>query len=70
MLTKLLTVQEVAEALRVQPATIRAWILRRTRINSVRVGRAVRVPEAEVERLLRNGLRPARKPQAKGGKRG
>ena len=60
MLPKLLTVQEAAEALRVKPATIRAWILRRARINSVRVGRAVRIPEAEIERLLRNGLRPAK----------
>jgi excisionase family DNA binding protein len=55
---KLLTVVEAAEALRVKPATIRAWVLRR-KINSFRVGRAVRISAEEIERVLRNGLRPA-----------
>jgi excisionase family DNA binding protein len=69
MLPKLLTVQEAAEALRLQPATIRAMLLRR-RINSIRVGRAVRIAEAEVERVLREGLRPAKELLEKGGKYG
>lgn len=69
MNVKLLTVAEAAEALRIKPATIRAWVLRR-RISSFRVGRAVRIPADEIDRVLRNGLRPAREPQEKGGKHG
>ena len=69
MLPKLLTVQEAAEALRLQPATIRAMLLRR-RINSIRVGRAVRIPESEFESLWREGLRPAKRPLEKGGSMG
>jgi excisionase family DNA binding protein len=59
MVAKLLTVVEAGEALRIKPATIRAWVLRRT-ITSFRVGRAVRISTEEVERILRDGLRPAR----------
>jgi excisionase family DNA binding protein len=55
---KLLTVAEAAEALRIKPATVRAWVLRR-KINSYRVGRAVRIGTDEVETVLLNGLRPA-----------
>jgi excisionase family DNA binding protein len=59
MLTNLLTVQEAAAALRIKPATVRAWVLRR-KINSYRVGRAVRISAEEIERILQDGLRPAR----------
>jgi excisionase family DNA binding protein len=55
---KLLTVTETAEALRIKPATVRAWVLRR-KINSYRVGRAVRIGADAVDQVLRNGLRPA-----------
>lgn len=58
MTKKLLTVAESAEALRIKPATIRAW-LRRRKITSYRVGRSVRIASEEIERVLRNGLRPA-----------
>jgi excisionase family DNA binding protein len=68
MNSKLLTVAEAAEALRIKRATVRAWVLRR-KINSFRVGRAVRIEEAEVQRVLSEGLRPAR-PLAKEGKYG
>jgi excisionase family DNA binding protein len=43
-MSKLLTVVEAAEVLRIKPATIRAWVLRR-KINSFRVGRSVRIHE-------------------------
>jgi len=56
---KLLTVAETAEALRIKPATVRAWVLRR-KINSFRIGRAVRISAEEIERILQDGLRPAR----------
>ena len=59
MSNKLLTVAEVAEALRIKPATVRSWLLR-GKINSYRVGRAVRIEEAEIERLLKEGRRPAK----------
>jgi excisionase family DNA binding protein len=68
-MTKLLTVHEAAEALRLRPSTIRMWILKRS-INSFRVGRAVRISAEEIDRILRAGLRPAgggRLPQAGGG---
>ena len=54
---KLLTLAETADALRIKPATVRAWVLRR-KINSYRVGRAVRIGADAVDQVLRNGLRP------------
>jgi len=65
MNSKLLTVSETAEALRIKPATVRAWVLRR-KISSFRVGRAVRVSAEEIDRLLHDGLRPAKGPLTKG----
>ena len=59
MLTKLYTVQETAEALRIRPSTVRAWVLRR-KINTFRVGRAVRISADEIKRVLEDGLRPAK----------
>jgi excisionase family DNA binding protein len=68
-MAKLLTVHEVAQSLGVKPATVRAWVLRR-KITSFRVGRAVRISEEEIGRVLRDGLRPAKGPPEKGGKYG
>jgi excisionase family DNA binding protein len=65
--TKLFTVAETAEALRIKPATVRAWLLRR-KISSFRVGRAVRVSAEEIDRVLHDGLRPAIGSQRKGGR--
>jgi excisionase family DNA binding protein len=65
MLMKLFTVQETAEALNLKVSTIRAWTLRR-KLNSFRIGRAVRISAEEVERILHDGLRPAIGPQRKG----
>ena len=59
--------EETAEALRIKPATVRAWVLRR-KINSYRVGRAVRIGAEEIEQVLRNGLRPAIGSQKRGAK--
>lgn len=55
----MLTVSEVATRLGLKPATIRVWIARRE-IGHCKLGRAVRVPEAEIERLVRENLIPAR----------
>ncbi len=55
----MLSVSQVAEALGLKPATIRAWIAQR-KLGHVKLGRAVRVPRTEVERLLREGAVPAK----------
>jgi len=55
----MLTVEEAAKELGLKPSTIRAWILRR-RITYVKLNRAVRIPRAEVERIIREGTIPAR----------
>ena len=59
------TVQQAAEELNVSVYTIRAWIAKRrlgyTRIN----GRAIRVPQSEIVRLLEEGkVPPLRRPAA------
>jgi excisionase family DNA binding protein len=55
----LLRVDEFAAALGVTRSCVRRWILER-RITSVKVGRLVRIPADEVDRLVKNGLRPFR----------
>ncbi len=55
----LLKVDQAAEALSVTPACIRRWILEE-KITFVKVGRLVRIPETEVERIIRAGLHPAK----------
>jgi excisionase family DNA binding protein len=56
---KPLTVREAARALNLSEATIRAWLLHR-KIGFVRLGRAIRIPEDEIRRLLDIGTVPAR----------
>lgn len=55
----LLSVPQFADALGVTPACIRRWILER-KITTVKLGRLIRVPASEIERLIDGGLRPAR----------
>jgi excisionase family DNA binding protein len=55
----LLSVQEFAVALNITVACARRWILER-KITTVKLGRLIRVPALEVERLVDSGLRPAR----------
>ncbi|MDA1185942.1 MAG: helix-turn-helix domain-containing protein [Acidobacteria bacterium] len=52
------TVSEAAQELNLKPSTMRAWIAQR-RIGHVRLGRAVRIPAAEILRLLEAGYVPA-----------
>ena len=56
---RMLTASEVAERLGLQPETIRSWMARR-RITFSKLGRAVRIPESEVSRLIEAGSVPAR----------
>jgi len=54
-----LKVGEFAEMLNIRQATVRRWLLVQ-RIESVRFGRAVRIPASEAERLIAEGRRPRR----------
>jgi excisionase family DNA binding protein len=52
-------VREVAKRFKVSPWTIRGWIAKR-KIAVVHVGRLVRVPASEIDRLILRGTVPAR----------
>jgi len=60
---RLLTVPEFADALGITQAGVRRWIMER-RIATIRLGRLVRIPSAELDRLIAEGLRPAKPPRA------
>ena len=51
------TVEQAAAELNLSRATIRAWIAQR-RLGHVRLGRAIRIPAAEIRRLLETGYIP------------
>ena len=57
-LGKLFRVEEAASMLGVQPATIRRRILER-RIDFVKIGRSVRIPEKAIDKLITAGLHPS-----------
>jgi len=57
---KLLKVPEAAAMLALSHKTVWQWIGER-RIEVVRLGRAVRVPVSEIERLVEEGTTPARR---------
>jgi excisionase family DNA binding protein len=57
---KLLTVEEAASRLGLQPATLRFWIWTR-KIEYVKIGRAVRVNEDTVGALIDEGTVPAQR---------
>jgi excisionase family DNA binding protein len=57
--TRLLKASEVAAMLGCKESTIRKWILFR-RFTVVRIGRTVRVPLTEVDRVIAQGTHPAR----------
>lgn len=55
----LLSVPQVADSLGVTASCIRRWILER-KITTVKLGRLIRIPSSEIERLVNSGLRQAR----------
>ena len=57
---KLLTVDQAAECLGVKPATIRSWILRREKLEVVKVGRLVRITERSIQKLIDDNTIPPR----------
>jgi excisionase family DNA binding protein len=52
------TIREAGEELGLSKHTIYGWIAKR-RIGCVRLGRAVRIPKQEIERILAQGAAPA-----------
>ena len=55
----LLTVEDFGRAVGLSAVTIRRWVAAR-RLSSVRLGaRSVRIPSAEIDRLLESGLTPS-----------
>jgi excisionase family DNA binding protein len=61
-MTKLLSPKEFASDLNITVSCVRRWIGLR-KINVVHVGRLVRIPAEERERIVREGLVPARTQQ-------
>jgi len=57
---KLLKVPEAAAMLSLSQKTVWQWIGER-RIGVIRLGRAVRVPTSEIDRLMEEGSTPARR---------
>jgi excisionase family DNA binding protein len=57
---KLMKVPEAAAMLALSQKTVWQWIGER-RIGVVRLGRAVRVPQSEIDRLMEEGSTPARR---------
>ena len=55
--SKLLRIGEAAEQLALAEKTLRNWVGMR-RVETVRIGRAVRIPQSEVLRLTREGRVP------------
>lgn len=56
---KLHTVRETAAALGLSETTIRKW-LAALRIDFVKMGRSIRIPSSEIERIVRDNTRRAR----------
>lgn len=52
------TVPEAARVLGISVHTIRAWVAQR-RIGYLKLGRSVRIPQAEIDRILREAAVPA-----------
>lgn len=57
---RLLTIEQTAEYLGVKPATIRSWILKREKIEVVKVGRLIRIKESSVHRFIDKNTIPPR----------
>jgi excisionase family DNA binding protein len=58
MQSQLLTISESARLLRLAPATIRDWTLKR-KIPFVKIGRLVRLRREDVEEVIRRSIVPA-----------
>jgi excisionase family DNA binding protein len=54
----LLSIEDAARRLGLKPVTLRMWASRR-KIARCKIGRAVRIPESEIERIIASSLIPA-----------
>jgi excisionase family DNA binding protein len=54
----LLTLEQAAQRLGLKTVTIRMWASAR-KIARVKIGRAVRIPEGEITKIIERGLIPA-----------
>ena len=52
---KLLTIQEVAEVLKIAQSTIRRW-LNEGKMKGVKLGRQWRVKQSELDRIIEQGI--------------
>ncbi len=57
--SELLNIHEAAHRLGLKASTLRAWVLAR-RIAYCKIGRAVRIPAFEIEKIVERGYMPAR----------
>jgi excisionase family DNA binding protein len=64
-----LRVDEFAATLGVTQSCVRSWILKR-RITTLKLGRLVRIPADELDRIVKNGLRPFLQPHLAQNERG
>jgi excisionase family DNA binding protein len=55
---KLLTIEQAADLLGLRPVTVRMWAAAR-KITRCKIGRAVRIPESEIERIITSTKIPA-----------
>lgn len=62
---RLLSIPQFSDALNLTVSGARRWVLER-RVAHVKVGRLVRIPESELNRIVANGFRPARQPERNG----
>jgi excisionase family DNA binding protein len=67
MSDRLLRVDEVATRLALKPATIRKLLYQR-KLPRVKLGRAVRIREADLEAIIRLGYEPAQRYDTSGAK--
>ena len=58
-MSELLTIPEFAARLKITIACVRRWIVE-NRVTIVKLGRLVRIPASEADRMIDDGLRPAR----------
>jgi excisionase family DNA binding protein len=54
----LVSLEEAARRLGMKPVTLRMWASRR-KIARCKIGRSVRIPESEIERVIESSMIPA-----------